>query len=146
VFVPAYVRIRQNPTDPTPGEKLSAVQGRPDGAQTCISYLATVQRRTATVPITQVGRHSNDGGSVPRLMPNLGGYVLPLVHLAMRSLRISRSSTAAGIGVAFPFPATSSAPGMSSFQAYPPLTTSTLEYVCPFGRVQVYWIRSPVVW
>src|SRR6185436_2161178 len=38
--------------------------------------------------------------------------------------RIIRSSTVAGIGVALPLPGTSSAPGMSSFQAYPPLSTS----------------------
>jgi len=55
---------------------------------------------------------------------------------------MSRSCTAAGIGVAFPFvgPVVGPiwAPGVSSFQAYIPLTTSMLEYVCPFGRVQAY--------
>src|SRR5476649_796091 len=60
--------------------------------------------------------------------------------------RIIRSSTVAGIGVALPLPATSSAPGVSSFQAYAPLTTSTLEQLWPFGRVPVIWIRSPDAW
>src|ERR1700693_1381280 len=52
--------------------------------------------------------------------------------------RIIRSSTVAGIGVALPLPGTSSAPGMSSFQVYAPLRTSTLEHVWPLGRVPVY--------
>src|SRR4051812_4924878 len=52
--------------------------------------------------------------------------------------RMSRSCTAAGIGVALPFPGMISAPGTSSFQAYWPLTTSTFEYGWPFARVQVY--------
>src|SRR5438477_9505284 len=60
--------------------------------------------------------------------------------------RIIRSSTVAGIGVALPLPATSSAPGMSSFQAYAPLRTSTLEQLWPLGRVPVICIRSPDVW
>src|SRR5215467_2228102 len=60
--------------------------------------------------------------------------------------RIILSSTVAGIGVALPLPATSSAPGMSSFHAYAPLTTSTLEQLWPLGRVPVIWIRSPDVW
>ena len=47
-------------------------------------------------------------------------------------------SSPGGIGVAFPFATTISAPGMSSFQAYWPLTTSTFEYACPLGRVHVY--------
>src|SRR4029079_10699038 len=57
--------------------------------------------------------------------------------------RIIRSSTVAGIGVALPLPAISSAPGMSSFQAYAPLRTSILEQLWPLGRVPVIWIRSP---
>src|SRR5215470_7175963 len=60
--------------------------------------------------------------------------------------RIIRSSTVAGIGVAFPLPATSSAPGISSFQAYALLRTSTLEQLWPLGRVPVIRIRSPDVW
>src|SRR3954462_2552252 len=60
--------------------------------------------------------------------------------------RIIRSSTVAGMGVALPLPATSSAPGMSSFQAYAPLSTSILEQLWPLGRVPVIWIRSPDVW
>src|SRR5262249_58567717 len=60
--------------------------------------------------------------------------------------RIIRSSTVAGIGLALPLPATSSAPGMSSFQAYAPLRTSILEQLWPLGRVPVIWIRSPDFW
>ena len=56
----------------------------------------------------------------------------------LAQMRISRSCTVAGIGVAFPFVGPISAPGVSSFQAYSPLTTSMFEYVCPFGRVQAY--------
>src|SRR6266699_6046210 len=52
--------------------------------------------------------------------------------------RMSRSCTVPGIGVAFPFLGPISAPGVSSSQAYSPLTTSMFEYVCPFGRVQAY--------
>src|SRR5262245_26421113 len=59
--------------------------------------------------------------------------------------RIIRSSTVAGIGVALPLPAMSSAPGISSFQAYAPLRTSTLEQLWPLGRVPVICIRSPDV-
>jgi hypothetical protein len=51
---------------------------------------------------------------------------------------MSRSSTAAGIGMALPFVEPISAPGLSSFQAYSPLTTSMFEYASPFGRVQAY--------
>src|SRR4249920_2194767 len=54
--------------------------------------------------------------------------------------RITRSSTAAGIGVALPWPATSSAPGMSSFQAYPPLRSSMVLQAWPLGRVPAIWI------
>src|SRR6266478_5069354 len=54
--------------------------------------------------------------------------------------RIIRSSTVAGIGVALPLPATSSAPGMSSFQAYAPLTTSIFEQLWPLGPVPTIWI------
>src|SRR5580765_7981341 len=60
--------------------------------------------------------------------------------------RITRSSTAAGIGVALPWPATSSAPGMSSFQAYPPLRSSMVLQLWPLGRVPAIWIRSPEFW
>src|SRR5262245_58399430 len=52
--------------------------------------------------------------------------------------RINRSCKAAGIGVALPLAGTISAPGMSSFHAYCPLTTSTFEYAWPLARVQVY--------
>jgi len=51
---------------------------------------------------------------------------------------MSRSCSVPGIGLVFPFVGPISAPGVSSFQAYSPLTTSMFEYVCVFGRVQAY--------
>src|SRR6187401_74572 len=57
--------------------------------------------------------------------------------------RIIRSSTVAAIGVALPFPGTSSAPSTSSFQVYAPLITSMVEQLWPLGRVPVIRIRSP---
>src|ERR1043165_1745806 len=57
--------------------------------------------------------------------------------------RIIRSSPVAGIGVALPLPATGPAPGMSSFQAYAWLMTSSLKQLWPLGRVPVIWMRSP---
>src|SRR5215469_3247478 len=81
---------------------------------------------------TRCGRGAISGGS---LIPAIALLNAPC-GLAHR--RIIRSSTVAGIGVALPLPATSSAPGMSSFQAYAPLRTSTLEHACPLGRVPVY--------
>ena len=53
-------------------------------------------------------------------------------------MRINRSCTVAGIGVVFPFIGPISAPTVSSFQAYSPLTTSMFEYFCPLARVQAY--------
>src|SRR5262249_61749885 len=72
-----------------------------------------------------------------------GGSLVPAIALLNAPCgpahrRIIRSSTVAGIGVALPLPGTSSAPGMSSFQAYAPLRTSTLEHAWPLGRVPVY--------
>src|SRR3984957_5955417 len=81
---------------------------------------------------TNCGLAAISGGS---LVPAIAALNAPC-GLAHR--RIIRSSTAAGIGVALPLPGTSSAPGMSSFQAYAPLRTSTLEHDCPLGRVPVY--------
>src|SRR3954469_13090719 len=86
------------------------------------------------------------GTSVPGLGVILGGSAVP-ANAALNApcgpahRRIIRSSTVAGIGVALPLPATSSAPGMSSFQAYAPLRTFTLEHACPLGRLPVYCIR-----
>src|SRR5580700_5401016 len=82
-------------------------------------------------------------GLAPRLAPSCAVRSAPAIAAlgapwGLAHRRISRSSTAPGIGVAFPFPGTISAPAMSSFQAYCPLTTSTFEYVCPLDRVQVY--------
>src|SRR3954469_19568291 len=76
-----------------------------------------------------------------------GGSVVPAnaalnAPCGLAHRRIIRSSTVAGIAVALPWPGTSSAPGMSSFQAYAPLRTSTLEQLWPLGRVPVIWIRS----
>src|SRR5438552_19183520 len=80
-----------------------------------------------------------------------GGSVVPAnaalnAPCGLAHRRIIRSSAVAGIGVALPLPATSSAPGMSSFQAYAPLSTSIFEQLWPLGRVPVIWIRSPDVW
>src|SRR5215472_14476620 len=81
--------------------------------------------------------------SVPGLAPNQNVSVVPATAAlgapwGLAQNRMSRSCAVPGIGVAFPFPAMISAPGMSSFQAYSPLTTSVFEYVSPFGRVQAY--------
>src|SRR6202041_110307 len=84
---------------------------------------------------TRCGLGAISGGS---LVPAIAPLNAPC-GLAHR--RIIRSSTVAGIGVALPLPGTSSAPGMSSFQVYAPLRTSTLEQLCPLGRVPVIWIR-----
>src|SRR6476660_204456 len=91
------------------------------------------------------------GISVPGLGAILGGFVIPAIAAfhapcGPAHRRIIRSSTIAGIGVALPFPAMSSSPGMSSFQAYAPLRTSILEQLWPLGLVPVIWIRSPDVW
>src|SRR5271154_3920617 len=72
-----------------------------------------------------------------------GGSLIPAIAplnapCGLAHRRIIRSSTVAGIGVALPLPGMSSAPGMSSFQAYGPLRTSTLEHAWPLGRVPVY--------
>src|SRR5579862_669954 len=81
---------------------------------------------------TRCGRGAISGGS---LVPAIAALNAPC-GLAHR--RIIRSSTVAGIAVALPLPGTSSAPGMSSFQAYAPLRTSTFEQAWPLGRVPVY--------
>src|ERR1700733_9958917 len=81
---------------------------------------------------TSCGLAAISGGS---LVPAIAPLNAPC-GLAHR--RIIRSSAVAGIGVALPLPGTSSAPAMSSFQAYAPLRTSTLEHAWPLGRVPVY--------
>src|SRR5437763_17214993 len=83
------------------------------------------------------------GISVPGLGAILGGSVIPAIAAfhapcGPAHRRIILSSTVAGIGVALPLPAMISAPGMSSFQAYAPLRTSTFEHAWPLGRVPVY--------
>src|ERR1700722_3911975 len=72
-----------------------------------------------------------------------GGSLIPAIALlnapcGLAHRRILRASTVAGIGVALPLPGTSSAPGMSSFQAYAPLRASILEHDWPLARVPVY--------
>src|SRR4051812_24361095 len=63
------------------------------------------------------------GNSVPGLAPNQNVSVVP-ANAALAApwgpaqMRTSRSSTAAGIGVALPFAGPISAPTLSSFQAY----------------------------
>src|SRR5262245_41984891 len=82
------------------------------------------------------------GGADGSAVPAIAAFHAPC-ELAHR--RIIRSSTVVGIGVALPLPAMSSAPGVSSFQAYAPLRTSILEQLWPLGRVPFIWIRSPDV-
>ena len=70
--------------------------------------------------------------SVPGLAPNQNVSVVPAnaalgAPCGLAQMRISRSCTVAGIGVVFPFVGPISAPGVSSFQAYSPLTTSMFE-------------------
>src|SRR5215471_9307804 len=81
---------------------------------------------------TRCGLGAISGGS---LIPAIAPLKAPC---GLAHSRIIRSSTVAGIGVALPLPATSSAPGISSFQAYAPLRTSTFEHDWPLGRVPVY--------
>src|SRR4030095_4241432 len=83
------------------------------------------------------------GTSVLGLAPIWGGSAIPAsaalgAPCGLAHRRIIRSCAAVGMGVAFPLPARSSAPAISSFQEYAPLRTSTLEYVWPLGRVHVY--------
>ena len=80
---------------------------------------------------------------MPGLAPSQNVSVVPAsaafgAPCGLAQMRMSRSCTAAGIGVALPFVGPISAPGVSSFHAYCPLTTSMFEYVWPFARVQVY--------
>src|SRR5579871_2343293 len=96
------------------------------------SHATEVFPTLATSAGTRCGRGAISGGS---LVPAIAALNAPC-GLAHR--RIIRSSTVAGIGVALPLPGTSSAPGMSSFQVYAPLRTSTLEQDWPFARVPVY--------
>src|SRR5437870_2010464 len=55
----------------------------------------------------------------------------------LAQMRIRRSCTVAGIAAVLPFVPAISAPGVSSFQAWNPLTTSMLEDAGLFARVQV---------
>src|SRR4029453_7336493 len=80
---------------------------------------------------------------VPGFAPNQNVSVVPAsaalaAPWGLAQMRTSRSCTVAGIGVTFPFVGPISAPGVSSFQAYSPLTTSMFEYGWPFDRVQAY--------
>src|SRR5579863_1064528 len=80
---------------------------------------------------------------VPGLAPNQNVSVVPATAAlaapwGLAQIRMSRSSTLADMGVVFPLVGPICAPGMSSFQAYKPLTTSMFEYISPFGRVQAY--------
>src|SRR6266699_351941 len=78
---------------------------------------------------------------VPGLAPNQNVSVVPATAAfaapwGLAQIRTSRSCTAPGIGMAFPFVGPICATGVSSFQAYSPLTTSMFENVSPFGRAQ----------
>src|SRR5580692_2129514 len=96
------------------------------------SHATEVFPAIATSAGTLCGLGAISGGS---LIPAIAPLNAPC-GLAHR--RIIRSSTVAGMGVALPLPGMSSAPGMSSFQVYAPLRTSTLEHAWPLGRVPVY--------
>src|SRR5579863_1421601 len=96
------------------------------------SHATEVFPAFATSAGTSCGLGAISGGS---LVPAIAALNAPC-GLAHR--RIIRSSTVAGSGVALPLPGSSSAPGMSSFQAYAPLRTSTFEHGWPLGRVPVY--------
>src|SRR5271170_6915265 len=74
---------------------------------------------------------------VPGLAPNQNVSVVPATAAlgapwGLAQNRTSRSSTVPGSGTVFPFVPSICAPGVSSFQAYNPLTTSMFEYVSPF--------------
>src|SRR5215469_13768784 len=80
---------------------------------------------------------------VPGFAPTQNVSVVPATAAlgapwGLAQIRTSRSCTVPGVGIAFPFVGPICAPGVSSFQAYSPLTTSMFEYVSPFGRVQAY--------
>src|SRR5689334_7024744 len=96
------------------------------------SHATEVFPAVGTSAGTRCGLGAISGGS---LMPAIAALNAPC---GPAHRRIIRSSTVAGFGVAWPFPGTSSAPGISSSQAYAPLRTSTLEHDWPLGRVPVY--------
>src|SRR5687767_11583696 len=82
------------------------------------------------------------GTWVPGLTEKSGGSWIPAIAdlrapCGPAHRRIIRSLVAAAMGVALPLPLISSAPGISSFQAYAPLRTSIVEQLCPLGRVPV---------
>src|SRR5215472_6048663 len=82
------------------------------------------------------------GTTTPGLPPSVHVSIVPAsadfgAPCGLAQRRISRSCTAAGIGVTLPFVSAISAPGVSSSHAYCQLTTSMLEYVWPFARVQL---------
>src|SRR5262245_35569424 len=75
------------------------------------------------------------GTWAPGLTENIGGSWVPAsadlsAPCGLAQRRIIRSSVAAAIGVALPFPLMSSAPGIPSRQEYAPLSTSMLEDAC----------------
>ena len=81
--------------------------------------------------------------SVPGFAPRKNVSVVPIsaafgAPCGLAQMRISRSCTAAGIGVAFPFVGPISAPARVFVPAYSPLTTSMFETAWPFARVQAY--------
>src|SRR5688572_4542455 len=81
--------------------------------------------------------------TTPGLAPSVHVSIVPAsaafgAPCGLAQMRISRSCTAAGIAATLPLVPPISAPGVSSFHAYCQLTTSMFEYVCLFGRVQVY--------
>src|SRR5215471_9303569 len=103
------------------------------------SHVTDVLPIVITSAASFCGRGVMSGAFRFEAVPNIADFHAPC-GLAHR--RIIRSSTVFGIGVALPLPAMSSAPGMSSFQAYAPLRSSIVLQLWPFGRVPTIWIRS----
>src|SRR5262249_5359711 len=81
--------------------------------------------------------------NVPGVVPSHQVSVVPAsaafaAPCGLAQMRMSRSWTAAGIGVAFPLVGPISAPTVPPVQGEHPLATSTFDHFCPFGRVQEY--------
>src|SRR5690349_11986859 len=88
------------------------------------SHLTDVLPTDGTSAATRCGLAAICGVSVGNCVPYIAAFHAPC---GLDHRRIIRSSTAAGIGVALPSPATSSAPIWSSFQEYAPLKTSIVS-------------------
>ena len=86
-----------------------------DAAGAALRNLALGNCEGSLSVVKQIVPAGNTGEDVTGAVPAGAGWVF------------DGTTTTAGIGVAFPLPAMISAPGMSSFHAYAPLTTSMFE-------------------